>query len=279
MRLFHEAGARHFCANFKGTKGTSTGSLRNYLRTLNRTRLIEGTAIFDEYRDCALREVERLLFLAASHYRRSLDLMTAGSAAWAHVTLYYGSFFSAKAFLTMFGGWVDPPTLVEVSRSQINQQELQIHRRLPPPHDGLKGDHKRFWSLFYAGCRSLIHSITVASINALTPVSGSIFWQIDSRNEINYDSYKAFELSEGFQRSFKETSFPTSLPGKLNTQYQITEEMIVLAFTYAKTFNLRTDAVNLLLPAAPRSKVIEKLVYEVSMPDLVAKTKKAQILV
>lgn len=278
MNIFHVAGAKHFCQNF-GTSGSSTGSLKDYLARLNKTitQLREGSQEFNEYRNCSLCDSERSLFLAASHYRRALDLMTIGSAAWAHVTLYYGSFLAAHSIITMFGGWIDPPLWVEVSAANPGQQELHIHRKPPSGKKG-GGTHKGFWDLYYIACKPLTVSVDRTLLFAVDPVSSNPYWQIEARNEINYDTYRAFELSYGFKSGFDEMRFPSCLPGKLNTQYQVTEAMILQAFSFAKTFGLATDAMNLLMPTTPRCDVVKKLVYEVVSPNLEAKTRKAELL-
>src|SRR3990167_6936465 len=116
MALFGVDEARHYCGTFNGSGGTASGSLEIYVKSaLTQIRsLREGTPEFDRYRDCSLRDVERRIFISVSHYRRSLDLMTPGAVWWAHVTLYYGSFFAAGALLGMFGARVLKNSRIEV---------------------------------------------------------------------------------------------------------------------------------------------------------------------
>src|SRR5262249_41935775 len=116
MNLFGVAEAHYYCRSFGNSPAPSNGSLKAYVSSIPSkvVSLREGTAAFSEYRDCALRDVERSLFLAISHYRRALDLMLVSSCGWAHVTLYYGSFFAASALLGLFGGFVDGPTVIDV---------------------------------------------------------------------------------------------------------------------------------------------------------------------
>ena len=99
MRIFTIDGAGHYCGQFERNVGTVNQTLEEFKKTRleGRNRINEGTALFDEYRACALRDADRCLLLAASHYRRALDLMVPSSSHWAHVTLYYGTWFAAHA--------------------------------------------------------------------------------------------------------------------------------------------------------------------------------------
>ena len=101
MRLFSVSGARHFCGSFQPIPGAAAQSFTEFHRKYLATPqlITEGQPLFDEYRSSALRDVERSIFLAASHYRRALDLMIPSSSHWAHVTLYYGAWFAARALL------------------------------------------------------------------------------------------------------------------------------------------------------------------------------------
>ena len=118
----------------------ASASLVTFVRELSadKTKLTEGTPEFDEFRDCALRHAERHLLLAASLYRRALDLMIPSSAPWAHVTLYYGAFHAAQSFLAMFGGWCDGKRYVEVTRSAqgISNSKLSDGPKTPAVHTG-----------------------------------------------------------------------------------------------------------------------------------------------
>ena len=78
MRLFGIAEAHHYCSNFNRSSGDAEKSIEDYRKNCLGTRkrtLVEGTPLFNQYRDCSLREVERSLFFAASNYRRSLEQM------------------------------------------------------------------------------------------------------------------------------------------------------------------------------------------------------------
>src|SRR2546428_12425750 len=109
VRLFDLSEAQYYCKGFRGRHGTSLLSFRDLVKSLDSNgphHFAEGQSPFDDYRDCSLRDAERRIFLAVSLYRRSLDLMHVSAAAWAHVTLYYSSFFAASAILQMFGCYV-----------------------------------------------------------------------------------------------------------------------------------------------------------------------------
>src|SRR5262245_31846889 len=100
MKLFGIPEARHYCLRFQATAAPAAhSSVKAWLQKTKPGTLKEGTVAFDTYRACALRDVERSLFQSVSLYRRSFDLMTASAAGWAHVTLYYGTFFSARALI------------------------------------------------------------------------------------------------------------------------------------------------------------------------------------
>ena len=100
MIIFSEPQARYYCSGFSSTVGDSEGSMKEFysknIKNSSQKRISEGTPLFNELRDCNLRDVERNLFFAASNYRRSLDLMIESSSPWCLVTIYYANFFSVK---------------------------------------------------------------------------------------------------------------------------------------------------------------------------------------
>jgi hypothetical protein len=130
MRIFGVNEANHYCSSFGRSTGVSEKSIFDYQNKYlgNKSLIIkEGTPIFQQYRDCSLREIERCLFYATSHYRRSLDLLISSSAPWAYVTLYYGSWFASNALLGMFGCSVFASKLIiDVNKGNPGQQELQL---------------------------------------------------------------------------------------------------------------------------------------------------------
>src|SRR6266581_4007811 len=84
-------------------------SLSAFHRSLpaRHTQLHERTTPFDIHRVSLLNAVERWILFGVADYRRALDMFIPSNAPWAHVTLYYSSFFAANAILGMFGGWLD----------------------------------------------------------------------------------------------------------------------------------------------------------------------------
>ncbi len=230
---------------------------------------------FSSYRDCALREAERCLFLAISNYRRALDLMIPGASSLAHVTLYYSSYFAARALLGMFGGWIGNRMAVDVTASQPGNQELQVNRKVQSTYSG---SHERFWDLFYGAAASLVPWVDTKTRFAITPVSGTVTWQSENRNEVNYDSFSACQLASNFQANFDAGKFPASLPGRLSTQFSVSEGLLLITSNFVRNFGLSTDALDALMPAGPRKAKIERLVFRDRAPKLVHRTKRRSII-
>jgi len=279
MRLFGLTEAGHYCASFTPEIGDAEGSLdqfrRKYLPSVMMIK--EGTQAFNEYRACALRDVERSLFFSASLYRRCLDSLIASASPWAQVTMYYGCWHSARAILGMFGCAVFDRFVVDVKRSHPTAQELSVRRigtgagEEPTTYSG---PHRRFWDIFYRAVNILRPLAGPALSFALLPVAGDPAWQIDRRNEINYDTHKALDTAVSFDRAFSAAGFPSSLPGSLGTQYGLFESLLEITFTFAAQLSLRTDGLALLSPSTTRSELISKLVYSPRPPSLISKTKK-----
>ena len=272
MRIFDESEAQYYCSGYSASMGKAQSSVRTFCRQelVGVNTLTEGSREFNDFRDCSLRSVERHLFLAASQYKFSHELMLAGAISWAYVSVYYGSFYSARALLSMFGGWVDGnEVIIEVEKGNIKQQELKIHH-LSKKNKNLtafttySGPHQIFWDLFYKSMITLHPWIQEPELLVgITPVSSNHAWQIYNRNEINYDSCKALDLAKDFMAVFQPHQFPDTLPGLLNTQFKISEAIMTLAFRYAKVFNINTDALSILLPAVQRGHVIDKFIFQV----------------
>lgn len=119
MNIFGVPEAKYYCSHFQQNAGKPAGSLSEYVGEVFKSvgSLREGTREYDGFRDCALREAERCLFLAISNYRRALDLMLPAASSWAQVTLYYSSYFAARALLGIFGGWIGNKMIIEVATS------------------------------------------------------------------------------------------------------------------------------------------------------------------
>lgn len=279
MNIFGAPEASHYCGQFTNSVGPTAGSSLTYLTTNLKgvTTLKEGTKSFDEYRDCSLREVDRCLFLAISHYRRSLDLMIASGASWTYVTTYYGCFYTASALLRMFGGWVAGyDTTVDVSTSSPGSQELTIKRKVPSTY---KGPHQRFWDFFYSATNSLIPWVDPGLRFAITPIASSPTWQIDNRNKVNYDTFEACQLMTSFQATFLKTKFRTTLPGILNTQFAVFEALLMITCDFVRQFGLRTDALDPIRPLGTRKLKIRELIFNERSPQLSRLIRRSRIII
>jgi hypothetical protein len=226
----------------------------------------EADAQFDELRTACINDVERFLFLAASQYRRGCDLLHAGSAAWALVTLYYSSFFSAKALLGMFGVWMDEPHMVmEVDIALPGSQRIKMLRRAASLQ---KGTHGRFWDEFYRSSLGVAMWVDPAQQWVLRPIRGSVSFLTASRNRCNYDPLEAIGTLATFQSNFDEAAFPGSLRGDLGMQYRAADGLLRLVFDFAADFGLSTKALDVLQPVGTRGDKIRELVLGYSKPSL-----------
>ena len=275
--MFSIQGAQHYCNEFQPVANVAQESLEDFNRGQSQTlRFIrEGTSLFDEYRACALRDTERYLFLAASHYRRALDLMVPSSSHWAHVTLYYGSWFAAHALLGMFGCHVLSKHVVEVDRSSPGDQRLvrlAIGKGQNQFFFARPGSHQRFWEAFYSTTPHIVGFANGQYTQYLSPISSDAMWLIDRRNRINYRVAYTIALRDSFAASFSQTGFPGSLPGELNTQYSVCEGLLFLCYSFAQQLQLSTDALDSLAPQGTLRDKIKQHVYDPTIPDLVTKT-------
>lgn len=282
MRIFSLTDANHYCRSFAPVVGDAENSVKSFFSThITGTSprvsiLREGSVIFNEFRACSLRDAERCLFFSISQYRRCLDLMTPSGCSWALVTTYYGSFYAAQALLAMFGGRTFTNHVIDVRISRRGSQELSVRNigsGAGQEPTTFRGSHQRFWDFFYRAFNSISSLIPAHLLIAVTPISNQIDWQPKNRNDINYDSYNALELSKIFNTSYNPVNFPTSLPGVLNTQFSVFEATLELAFYYAKQFGLRTDALNSMGSNSLKQN-IKNNIYHFPLPKLVAKTKK-----
>lgn len=279
MKIFGINEAFHYCKEFSSESGISEDSILDFTfnHMSSQTLLREGTQYFKEYRACSLRNVERYLFLAASHYRRFLDLLYPSSSHWAYVTAYYGTFYSAYAILGMFGGGYYGKFCIGVKSSTIGKQELikkKVGIQRGNEYTTYNGSHDRFWDIFYKSTATLKPVIPPHLVPALNPVNGIINWQTTNRNRVNYDTFEAFTLGEEFLRTYSKSQFPSCLSGVLGTQYGIFETMLELAFYFADQFNLKTDVYSLFRIPGNRKVQIRKLVYDLKRNELTRFTKK-----
>lgn len=285
IQLFSEVQAMPYMSRFSGSTGDSEQSIELFfdrrIRSSTIRRLIEGTRIFDEYRDCLLRNIERCLFLAVSNYRRSLDLMISSGAPWAHVTLYYGSWYTAHALLGMFGAALFKNHVIDVETGILGSQTLRVVRKGNSPSQissTYSGSHEKFWDLFYQAFTPIRPMIPMVYQSAFSPVMGDPSWQTQERNRINYDSYHGIQIAEAFHTGFRKNTFPGCLPGSLNTQYRIFEILLNASFYYAGRYGINTDALHgLRTPMTLRNK-IRQLIYSDKPCGLVQKTIKSQLV-
>ena len=273
MRLFSVSGARHFCGSFRPIPGPAAQSFPEFHRKfLERPqRIAEGQPLFDEYRSSALRDVERSVFLAATHYRRALDLMIPSSSHWAHVTLYYGAWYAARALLGMFGCVVTDRNVVHVERSVPGHQRLRVQAigKGQGQHAvSQRGSHRRFWELFYQAARSIAPFVQdPKDVAVLSPISNDPVWLIERRNKVNYDTERSIAAGADFSKQFSLRNFPTSLPGELATQYGVCEGLLKVSYSFASTFGLETDALDALATHSKVGSSVANLVYGSSPPD------------
>lgn len=279
MRIFTKNEAKYYCSNYSSITGDSEDSIKQFFRTkrlsTRRSPLTEGTSLFDEYRACSLRDVERNLFLASSQYRRFLDLIIPSASGWAFVTLYYGNWYAAQALLGMFGFRIFTKHFVDVHSSTLGSQKLSV-TRINTSHTSAFGSHRKFWDLFYQAVVNLRPVIPSHLVFALNPVSSRSDWQIAQRNDLNYDSKTALKLTEDFIHIFNKANFPNSLPGVLGTQYRVFEAMLEISFSFARQFNLNTDSISSIF-GNNLNKSAKEEIYHKKSPNLVSKTKKGVV--
>lgn len=275
MAIMDPAEARHFCLGYSRGR-TPQQSFRGWAKSLPlNQRFTEGASRYDEMRDLCLGEVERLLLLSASHYRRAHDGLGEVSSAWAYVTLYYGSFFAAQALMGMFGVWLTNRTrTLSVVRTLPGNQQFQSRAYSSPTGSG---SHAQFWELYYAEMSALNAYLLPVDRFAVTAPSTDFDWQSTERNRVNYDSFEALDLAHQFALGFTSGGFPGSLPGVLNTQYQFLATVLKVAGHYAKDFGLNTDAVDHLCPLPTRSERFKQLVVTQKPRSLGSKAKKTLI--
>ena len=241
MRLFDITEAKHFCRALPTHIPGVGQSLPAFHKNLRVTRLTEGTTYFDVHRISLLNAVERWILFGVADYRRALDMFIPSNAPWAHVTLYYSSFFAANAILGMFGAWVHFERMVDVEQGTINNQILRISRRAPQSPSGYKGSHRVFWDLFYDGCNRISPWVPPQLQSIIVPVNNDRIWQIKARNEVNYDTFVGFDGALSLENNFNPKKL-RSLQGSLAQQLEVTEGMLKLALSFAKDFGVNSFA-------------------------------------
>ena len=273
MNPFSFNGARHFCGSFQPIAGPAAQSFTDFhSKFLARPqRIAEGQPLFEEYRASALRDVERSVFLAASHYRRALDLMIPSSSHWAHVTLYYGAWYAARALLGMFGCVVTDRKVIHAESSRPGHQQLRVQaigNKQGQHPINQRGSHRRFWELFYQATHSIVPFVQDPGDAAvLSPIANNPVWLIERRNKVNYDTDRSIAASADFSKQFSSQNFPSSLPGELATQYGVCEGLLKVSYWFASTFGLETDALDGLTTHSTVGASVANLVYGSSAPE------------
>jgi hypothetical protein len=256
MRVFDFADAQHFCrpltAHVPGL-GQSLVALHNNLGKT--THLDEGKPYFEAHRISLLNAVERWILFGIANYRRALDMFIPSNAPWAHVTLYYSSFFGANAVLGMFGGWVHIERIVDVESGTPTMQVFRIHRRFSSP-SGLNGSHQIFWDFFYEACNTIRPWVPPSLEQITHPVNNNRTWQIKARNAINYDMHAALSSSNIFQSTFNPQRRP------LRQQLDLTEGMLKLAVHFANRLGVHSFAFEG-TGTGQRPKILKSLVTKV----------------
>jgi len=277
-RIFSESEAQHFCSTFSSSTGASQNSIDFFQTKVlgsEKITIREGSVRFNEFRDCALRETERLLFFSISHYRRSLDLMIASASPWLHVTLYYGTLFTARALLSMLGCTVLEKVVIDVERGDPGEQVLLL-RRIGNKDGQISttygGSHQIFWYFFYEAVTPLRGIIEARLSPSLFPIENNPIWLTKVRNRVNYKTIESMSVVTGFINSFSSNNFPQCLSGNLATQYRVFELLLELTFIYANNFRLCTDALDILPPNNNFSEKVKALIYNEKSPGLVRRS-------
>jgi len=266
MAILNPSEAKHFAGGL-GSVAVPPASFRNWLNDPSLPKYFqEGTANFDIYRELSLREVERLLLLSSSNYRRSYDLFGEASASWAFVTLYYGAYYAASALLGMFGAWKmrAAPKLIEPVATATGTQRFEVVSR----PSSYKGSHQQFWEFFYHNAKFLKPYVGSKYHFALSPISGDITWPIRNRNDVNYDSFSALQLTSAHKLTFDAATFPASLPGVVSTQFRFLENLLAAAGNCAQSVGIETSALSGVSSQATRVERIEQLVLSDCPPKL-----------
>lgn len=262
MRLFDITQAQYFCRPVQSYTPGQGQSLAGFHSNLRMPRLTEGSNYFDVHRVSLLNSVERWILFGVADYRRALDMFIPSNAPWAHVTLYYSSFFAANAILGMFGAWVHVERLVDVEQGTPSTQILRVGRRgrVQSP-SGYYGSHRIFWDLFYEGCNTISPWVPNELQSATMPVNNDRVWQITARNEVNYDMFNAFDGAMLLSTSFNPKKL-RSLSGSLGQQLEVTEGMLKLALYFANLFGVSSFPYEG-LATGKRAKMLRALVTKV----------------
>lgn len=239
-------GAPHLCAGFGRSARPKSEGMKDFLDAKgfrSGTLLNEGTADFDEMRDCMLRETEGSLFIATALMRWSHSIMAETASHWAQTTLYYASFHAAKSILGTQGGWYDGMSwVVESNINNPGSQQFTV-RKWKDTTGTRRGSHQKFWDEYYDSVAGLAAWLDPALASAIHPTNGDNHWLTDSRNLYNYVPAQAFAHMAAFKAKFSAATFPASLNTELATQFEVSRAMLGAAFKIGKDCVLKTDVV------------------------------------
>jgi hypothetical protein len=267
-RVFNTTEAIHFCSWPGGTVTVPPESYKRYIRDVLRPGQLIGEPSpgYEAFRCHALREADRALFLALSNYRRSLDLLTESSAAWAWVTTYYSAFFSASAILGLLGVSLDPfQVVVGVKRGSPGSQELTVQEF---SHEVTKaqGTHEAFWEMFDRLIGPVRREFPHGLQDATRPHDEGVDWQIKMRNTQNYDTFAAVDTGQQLRGSFQKDRFPRCLTGNFALQFEKTVGLANVSLWLAHHVGLSTDALDGLYPTRSIRQKTEALVGRARSP-------------
>jgi hypothetical protein len=265
MIPFSNQGAKHFCGKFSSSSPADTAMRDFFNVALSKKKSFkEGEQVFSEYRDSLLREADRCFFLGVTCFRRSLDLFSSASVFWAHVSLYYSSWFAAHSVLGMFGCWVQGDgKVVQVKNHSPGLQEFAVTKDYSTQHHG--GSHQFFWDAYYNAMKAVVLWTDPSLQLAVKPISSNHIWAIEKRNLINYQTIQAFKLMDGFSTGFDPDKFPASLQGDVATQFQLARTLLLFCADRASEFALKTDV----FPATgTRAQAIKELIFKTTPSKL-----------
>lgn len=258
-----------FVGGFTAVPGVSTKGVQHFLDSLpSTTRTFqEGTATFDEFRCCLLRESEQQLLMAENCYARALEGLRHFSAYWSLVGLYYSAFMASKAVLGMYGCWMGrPKKWVEVADAGVGKIQLRYSTKVYPSL--VSGSHQVAWVAFYETMASLSSFLTSSvAVLAKTPVNNSKTWLIDARNDANYSPSAAFELMVELDQAFDPANVPNCFSGTFQTMLRLAGAYVLFAKESALRVGLATDVC---LPDAARVDWIRSRVTSPLHPALEA---------
>jgi hypothetical protein len=264
MPLLNEAEALHFFSGAIGQAGPKS-SFRDWSSNIRGPVFAEGAANFSLLRDHAHCEVERALVLAASNYRRAMDLLSPAATPWAFTTLYYAAFFSANALLGALGAWKLPKDkIIQADVTRPGNQKFVIRTVT----SSYKGSHEKFWEFYFNNAISLIPNAFPAERFALSPISMDITWLISRRNGINYDTFKAVELASLHKNVFDPLNVAGSLPGELSTLFRFVDSIMAMSIRIARAIQINSDAVTALSAEVTLPLRLRQLVMDESPPNV-----------